>query len=154
MKKNFFFLYTGLSILIAACNNSSDSNGNAVVKTKADTLFEEVMDGHNIAMGKMGKLTTAEQQVNRVLDSISKLPAKAKEAATPYKVKLDSLLTDLKQADLSMNKWMEEFSIDSFSQNIQERINNLSSEKSKVSQVKDDVLNSLQKADSLLKRRF
>jgi hypothetical protein len=155
MEKKLLFLAAGLMMLFTACNNSADtSHGNAVVKTKADTLFDEVMDGHNIGMGKMGKLTRAEQEVGRILDSIGKLPSKARQAAEPYKAKLESLLNDLKQADFSMNKWMDEFKIDSAAQNVEERIKYLFSEKVKVTGVKESILNSLQKADSLLKRKI
>jgi hypothetical protein len=154
MKKKFFLLGAGLILLVSACNNSADPHtGNAVTKTKADTLYDEVMDGHNTGMAKMGKLTRAEQEVTRLLDSVSKLPAKARQAAHPFTTNLDSLLIDLKHADLSMNKWMNEFKIDSAAQNAEERIKYLLSEKSKVTEVKESILNSLQKADSLLKRK-
>ena len=60
----------------------------AVVKTKADSLLDDVDDGHAIAMGKMGRLNRTQQEVSRLIDSIGKLPAKAREAAAPYKAKL------------------------------------------------------------------
>lgn len=138
---------------LVACNNTS-SGTTAEGKTRSDSLLDDVMDGHNVGMGKMGKLTTAEQQATRILDSIAKLPAKAKEAAAPYKAKLNDLLTDLHQADSSMNKWMSEFTMDSAISNAEERIKYLVSEKEKVTVVKQAILNSLQKADTVLKRNF
>ena len=102
----------------------------------------------------MGKLTRAEQRTRRLLDSIEKLPAKAREAAVPLKVKLDSLQKDLSYAEFAMNKWMEEFNMDSALNNVEERIDYLGSEKLKVSKVKEAILGSLQKADSILKEKF
>jgi hypothetical protein len=150
MKKNSLFLLSILVLIIASCNNSAEPAGNAVAKTQADTLFDEVMDGHNVGMAKMGKLTTAEQHATRLLDSIAKLPARAKESAAPLKAKLDNLLIDLKEANAAMDKWMNEFEIDSFAKDAKERIKYLTSEKGKVTQVKESILNSLQKADSVL----
>jgi hypothetical protein len=53
-----------------------------------------------------------------------------------------------------MNKWMEEFNMDSALNNAEERIDYLGSEKLKVSKVKEAILGSLQKADSILKEKF
>ena len=112
------------------------------------------MDGHDIGMAKMGKLTRAEQASRRMIDSIEKLPAKAKQAAAPLKVKLDSLQKDLKNAELAMNKWMEEFNMDSAANDMKKRIEYLKSEKERVSKVKEAILNGLRKADSLMKDKF
>ena len=112
------------------------------------------MEGHDIGMAKMGKLTRAEQAARRMLDSIEKLPAKAKQAAAPLKLKLDSLQKDLSYAEFAMNKWMEEFNIDSAENDMKKRIEYLKSEKLKVSKVKESILSGLQKADSLLKDKF
>ena len=146
------------AISIISCNDSKTTHSGHVKnnepKTKADSLMNDVMDGHNIGMAKMGKLTRAEQRTRRLLDSIEKLPAKAREAAVPLKVKLDSLQKDLSYAEFAMNKWMEEFNMDSALNNVEERINYLGSEKLKVSKVKEAILGSLQKADSILKGKF
>ena len=89
-----------------------------------------------------------------MLDSIDKLPAKAKQAAAPLRTKLDSLQKDLSYAEFAMNKWMEEFNMDSAVNNVKERIDYLGSEKMKVSKVKEAILGSLQKADSILKEKL
>ncbi len=88
------------------------------------------------------------------LDSIEKLPVKARQAAAPLKIKLDSLQKDLSYAEFAMNKWMNEFNMDSAINNAEERINYLQSEKLKVAKVKEAILGSLQKADSVLKEKF
>ena len=154
MKSLFAILFVLAITAMTACNNSADTKNDTVTKTKADSLLDEVDDGHAVAMGKMGRLNRTEQEVSRLIDSIGKLPAKARDAAAPYKAKLESLLEELKTADVNMNQWMESFNMDSAINNTEERIKYLATEKIKVNNVKDAVLNSLQKADSVLKSKF
>ena len=146
------------TISIIACNSAENKhNGhgkNNEPKTQVDSLMKDVDDDHIKGMAKMGRLTRAEQTTRRLLDSIDKLPAKARQAAAPLKIKLDSLQKELSYAEFAMNKWMNEFNRDSSVNNVQERINYLGSEKLKVSKVKEAILSSLQKADSLLKDKF
>jgi hypothetical protein len=156
--KAFQILFVLVTIAIMSCNNAENKHtGNGKdykPKTQADSLMSDVMDGHNTGMAKMGKLTRAEQTTRRLLDSIAKLPAKARQAAEPLKTKLDSLQKELSYAEFAMNKWMEEFNMDSAVNNVKERINYLGSEKMKVTNVKEAILSGLQKADSLLKEKF
>lgn len=157
MKNQFFLVSLVAAAIFVSCNNSENKKNVAAdgqPKTEAETLWKEVMDGHNIGMAKMGKLTRAEQATRRLIDSIEKLPAKAKQAAVPLKLKLDSLQKDLKNAELAMEKWMNEFNMDSATNDMEKRIDYLKSEKLKVSTVKESILNGLQQADSLLKDKF
>ena len=151
-------LFAFIAISIIACNNAKNKhNGhetNNEPQTQADSLMKDVDDDHITGMAKMGRLTRAEQTTRRLLDSIEGLPAKARQAAAPLKVKLDSLQKDLSYAEFAMNKWMNEFNMDSAVNNAEERIKYLGSEKLKVSKVKEAILNGLQKADSLLKDKF
>lgn len=154
------YLILWLAVMISSsigCTNSENKHStheqNNEPKTQADSLMNEVMDGHNIGMAKMGRLTRAEQTTRRLLDSIDKLPAKAQQATAPLRIKLDSLQKELSYAEMAMNKWMEEFNMDSALNNVQERINYLASEKLKVAKVKEAIVGSLQKADSLLKEK-
>ena len=154
MKKMFFFLLLLAFIGLTACNDSKTGDRqSSKSKTQADSLYNDVMDGHNVGMAKMGKLTRAEQTTRRLLDSIQKLPAKARQAAEPLRVKLDSLQKNLSYAEFAMNKWMEEFNMDSAINDMQERVKYLDSEKIKVSKVKEAILGSLQAADSVLKEK-
>lgn len=154
MKKIFAILFVLAALVMTACNNSADTKKEGVTKSKADSLLDEVDDGHAVAMGKMGKLNRTEQEISRLIDSIGKLPAKAREAAAPYKAKLENLLEEVKTADVNMNQWMESFNMDSALNNTEERIKYLTTEKLKVNKVKDAVVSSLQKADSVLKSKF
>ena len=130
------FVIAFFTISITACNSIENKHNNNLQtnepKTKADSLMKEVDDDHITGMAKMGRLTRAEQTTRRLLDSIAKLPSKAQQAAAPLKIKLDSLQKELSYAEFAMNKWMNEFNMDSSVNNMQERINYLGSEKLKV----------------------
>lgn len=160
MKKIFFFFPLLAFVIITACNNSNKNNTGTTdnetntPKSLADTLMEDVMEGHDVGMAKMGRLSAAQNQIQQIIDSISKLPAKTKKALGPYNNDMKMLLKDLKSAKAGMEKWMDEFSMDSSVNNSEQRIKYLSGEKLKVSKVKENILTGLQKADSLIKSRF
>ena len=86
----------------------------------------------------------------------AKLPVKARQAAAPFKNKLDSLQKELSYAEMAMEKWMRELKRDSVidNMNMEERIKYLNSEKLKVSKVKENILKGIQKADSVLNNKF
>lgn len=145
-----------LFITIVACNNAEkkDDKTEVAPQTPADSLMADVMEGHNTGMAKMGKVSSLRNEVQKILDSIAKLPAKAQREAAPYKTKLNVLLEELKAANAGMEKWMDEFNYDSAKNNMEQRIKYLAEEKLKISSIKESMLNSLHKADSLLKAKF
>jgi TolA-binding protein len=157
MKVLLFILTTILFLAFTACNNTAkkpEDAANDPQKAQADSLEKEVLEGHDVAMPKSMKIPALQKETKRLIDSISKLPAKAQEAAAPYKAKLESLFKDLDEAGNAMNKWMEDFNYDSAKDNLEQRIKYLADEKLRVGKVKEAVLGSLQKADSLLKAKF
>jgi hypothetical protein len=148
-------------IFFAACKNADKKKdagkgviGKETPQTAADSLMEAVMDGHNAAMSKYGKLSAMQNEAQRLLDSIAKLPAKTRDAMTPLKTKLTGVVEDLESSKAAMDKWMDEYNMDSAVNNMEQRIRYLSEEKLKVSKVKESILNALKKADSLLKSKF
>lgn len=152
MKK--LLLFASICFLFA-CNSKKGDGGKETAgdnKSLADSLMEQVMDGHDAGMAKYGKMQGYQKQIDALLDSISKLPAKAKEAAAPYQDKLQATRTELATALTQMDKWMEEFNMDSAANDIQKRIQYLTDEKDKVGKVKTLILESVGKADSLLKK--
>jgi hypothetical protein len=160
--KKFIFSISVLFVVLIACNNSEDKTAETPgTKTmqadslkQADSLEKEVMDGHNVGMARMSKMSKLQQEARRLIDSLDKLPAKAKEAARPYRGKLESLVNNLENAKASMNKWMEEFRYDSGRNDLEKRIKYLEEQTIKVSKVKETILGSLQEADSLIKSKF
>jgi hypothetical protein len=160
MKKIFIAALVSVIFSLVACNSSDkkheDHSGHTTntPKTQEDSLFADVMDGHNVGMAKMGKIRAMQAEVRKVLDSIATLPAKAKQAAAPLKDKLDGVAADLNYAEMAMDKWMTEFNMDSAKNNIEQRIKYLADEKLKVGKVKEAILSGLERADSILKAKF
>jgi hypothetical protein len=158
MKKTLYSIV--FTYLLMACNNSNNAgvidnnNSNKSTKTHSDSLMDEVMEGHNIGMAKMSKLNVTKNKIQQVLDSISKLPTNLQKSFTQYKMQLDSTFNRLTFANYAMDKWMEEFNMDSAANNEEKRVEYLESEKTKISKVNEAMISSLQKADSLLKKKF
>jgi hypothetical protein len=157
--KNIIVICLFFAALACSCNNSTKQDpeklkakSDSLFKAKSDSLFEEVMDGHNIGMAKQSRLRALKKHAQNMLDSISKLPAAAQSALSPYKSRLDSLIADLDNSWNGMEQWMDEFKIDSAENNLEQRIRYLADEKLRVGKVKDAILGSLAKADSLLKK--
>ena len=144
-------------IFFTACNNTNTKKGDhstEISKTTADSLYDDVMDGHNVAMAKYGKLQAMDNEATRLIDSIVALPVKAQQAAVPLKTKLIGLLKDLKSAREKMDEWMQLFNPDSAVNNVEQRIKYMAGEKIKVSEIKESILSTLQKADSIVKAKF
>jgi hypothetical protein len=155
MKQIVFVFAVFVLTAISACNNAGEKKEPAPSsKEQADKLEKEVMDGHNVAMPKSEKIPKLQKETKRLIDSIGKLPAKAQEAAAPYKEKLEVLYKELGDAYVSMEKWMEEFDYDSAKDNLEQRVKYLADEKLRVDKVKEVVLESVRKADALLKEKF
>lgn len=155
MKKNIFILSIIVLIISASCNNSSNDNagkGDNKPRTKADSLMDDVMAGHDASMAKMNKLSVLKAKMQHTLDSINGLPQKAKNLSVVLKTGLDSSLSALNGVEGRMNKWMDEFNMDSAVNNMDERIKYLESEKIKITDVRNDMVTGINKADSLLKK--
>ena len=117
-------------------------------KSRPDSLFQEVMDGHDVGMAKMGQISGYLKTLKVSLDSARKQKPPNKNLI----VVMESISTDLNQADYSMNRWMEEFKLDSAENNEPVRVAYLESERDKVNKIRDRILNSLKRADSLYGR--
>lgn len=149
------FIIVLIAIIAFACNNSAEHNHNSREaasgpKTLEDSLYAAVMEGHDIGMAKMGKVKGALKEVQKALDSLNKLPGAKPDK--DYQQSLIDLQEDLNYAEFGMNTWMEEFEMDSAKDNPELRVKYLQSEKDKVTKVRDNILNGLQRADSLLKK--
>lgn len=146
MKKLFFVMIIVLTF--AACNNNATEKQEAT--SIVDSLLEQVVAGHDVAMPKIKKLERLQKEIQAALDSVNKLtPA---QSGIAFKAALDNALKELNYASFAMDKWMQEFGYDSLKNNEAERIKYLQSELIKVNNMKDAVLKSISKADSLLKK--
>ena len=138
-----------VAMLVLACNNNPAKKEDPL-KAQADSLEKEVIKGHDVAMPKSMKIPDLQKAAQKMIDSIAALPAKAKAASAPLKAKLEELVNELNYADNAMNKWMAEINFDSALNNLAQRVKYFADEKIKVDKVKEAVLNSIAKADSLL----
>lgn len=143
--------FIAIIFITIACNQSPSSE-RPRAKSASDSLMNDVMDGHNKAMAKLSRLHETQKKCQQMADSISRLPAGSQKNSASYKIRLDSALSRLNFADYAMDKWMNEFNMDSESNDIDKRIKYLQSEKVKISKVRDVITSSLQKADSLIKK--
>ena len=146
------FLILIFIIATCACNNEQEKSERkdgftTVLNDKEDSLYHDVMEGHDIGMAKMGTMRKQLYRATRELDSINKLPAKGTDQRR--KQALTDLKEDLSYADHAMFTWMKEFNVDSAKSDKTKRLEYLQSEKVKVEKVKANILNSLQRADSL-----
>jgi hypothetical protein len=151
----YFFLPVLAGCLLLACNSSDKkheghNSSDKAPKNLTDSLLKDIDEGHIVGMSKIGKLHNTQKEVQRVIDSIGKLPAAAQEAAATYVAGLKAVVKDMEYADFAMEKWMMEYSEDSAKENAEQRLSYLKEEKMKVDKMKDAILSSLQKADSLL----
>lgn len=142
------------------CQNSSTSTTEGhqhhsaidTPKTPADSLYVQVMGAHDLVMPKMGKVRGAQKRAQAILDSIATLSTSTTASLAAYKKALEALVSDLNYADYAMDQWMMEFNLDSGKNNMEARIAYLQAELDKVSKVKEAVLSSLAKADTVLKK--
>ena len=154
--RNLFILIIAMLTLASfvACSNSSGGdeknrkNGfGDSPKNKEDSLFNDVINGHNIAMARMDRVSNYLIKIQKALDSINKLPEAKLDAN--YQQSLIDLQEDLNYASYGMNTWMLGFKIDTLKGDKDKRIQYLEGEKEKVMKVKEDILGALQRADSI-----
>ena len=147
-----YLLLLALVFGFCACANEPDKSARKdgftpVLNTKEDSLYHDVMEGHDIGMAKMGTLRKQLGRVTHELDSINRLTGR--NIDQHRKQALIKLKEDLSYADHAMFTWMQEFNVDSAKSDKSKRLEYLESEKIKVQKVKENILNSLQRADSL-----
>lgn len=146
-------LLGALIILTTSCNNGATESKDRTdgyskaATTPEDSLFQEVMEAHDTAMAKMGKMVGFRKQFDAKVDSLKKI-----KSGADLQQKFTTLSTELKQAEDNMNQWMQEFSIDSAQDNPEKRVEYLTSEKVKVTKVKNEILSVVAKSDSALKK--
>ena len=156
--RNAIFIVMMGSVLYASCSNSPESGASErkngftpVLNSREDSLFQDVKEGHDVAMAKINELRKYLAEIKHNRDSVNKLPAS--KIDKNYQQSLTDAEEDLNYADYSMFTWMGEFKADTLQNDKQGRIRYLEAEKEKVLKVKENVLGSLQRADSLLHKK-
>jgi len=142
-------------LLFISCNssNTSTKNNNKTTESASDSLMHEILRQHDRGMAKMNKISDAKNRIQHSLDSISKLPFDIQKKSVQYRMGLDSAFNWLTFADSHMETWMNEFNMDSLKDDQEKQIKYFESEKIKISHVNDEMISSLRKADSLLRKK-
>ena len=141
-------------LLVISCNNSNtNTDSTKTTESVSDTLMHDILKQHDAGMAKMNKITETKSRIQQALDSLAKLPTDLQNKSVQYRMELDSVFNRLTFADRHMETWMNEFNMDSLKDNKEEQVKYLESEKTKISQVTEEMARSLQKADSALKKK-
>ena len=150
--KKISLILTVISLTILSCNNNAETKSESAeeVVTKEDSLYKEVIEGHDEGMMKMRRLLASQKAVQQALDSLNR-NTKAK-LNTVYIQQLEGLKEELAQAETNMNIWMESFSPDTMNSDKEKRVLYLEGEKAKVAKVNELINKSIGKTDSLLKK--
>ena len=139
-----FYSLALITLLAAACNSGGPADSEPQ-KSLSDSLLQQVLDGHDVAMPKMMKLQRLQKDAQAELDSLKKIPGNTQRIAL-----LDSTLKNLNYADVAMHEWMEGFKYDSLKDNEPARVDYLKIQLASVNEMKEVVLSSIAKADSVL----
>ncbi|MBO9617440.1 MAG: viral A-type inclusion protein [Niabella sp.] len=150
MKSLLFSLV--VAVVLVACGENQ-SKAKEQPQSKADSLLQAVIDVHDIAMPKTKKMERLLNESKTAIDSIDKLPSAAQKQNAALKARLEAAHAALEQANTAMNEWMNGFKYDSLKDNETARIQYLRDQQVKVTAVKDLVLNSVSKADSILPKK-
>jgi hypothetical protein len=141
-----FISFILLSCVVLSCKNNTSGDAEPA-KSLSDSLLQQVIDGHDVAMPKMMKLERLEKEAQSELDSLKKQSATKNAARIAI---LDSTVKSLNYADVAMHEWMEGFKYDSLKGNEPARIDYLKIQLESVNKMKEVVLSSIKQADSVL----
>jgi uncharacterized UPF0160 family protein len=158
MKKTLVSFTVFLFVFLAACNNAgkkdNDQLSSEKLKAQAESLYKEFLKEHEAGMNGWMQIEGRQKQIKTLLDSFASHPVKNQSTLVSYKSKLKEANADLGNAYEKMNTWMKEMNPDSAENNVELRIQYLTNEKMKGSNITALINNSIQKADSLLKIKF
>ena len=150
----YLIIIVSLFVFIACTESPKPARTDGFTKvlvTKEDSLLQEVMDGHDVGMARMIKLSKYQQKVTHAIDSIGKLPAGKRDKN--YLKTLEELKEELSYAENSMNLWMDGFKMDSLKDQPTLRLAYLEQQRTTVLKVKEAILNSLGRTDSLFNKK-
>jgi paraquat-inducible protein B len=133
-----------LGLVVFACSKGEDQE-----QIQAD-LKEEVRAIHDEVMPKMSEINQMKQEI---LAEVAELEADSlNEESVEKSNLLKSLAADLEDANKSMMDWMRSYKSDLSEFTKEEVLPYLNSEKEKVTEVKNKMLNSIEKAKNRIKK--
>jgi len=155
MKPLLYTFITLLSVIAFACKEANTGNaGNDATKkvmTKEDSAYKEAIEIHDQVMPKLGKLIGYEKKAQQRSDSVAQIIKKSSlPGAKEFKLRVDSLLFELKLAEKGMNDWMEGFTAEPKLPTTEERTAYFEDQKAKALLMKDKFFTALNKAKEML----
>jgi len=138
------FLFVGAFAACAGSTESEEAGTSNALGSPVDSLFHEVMDGHDAGMAKVGRLRKYSQQLAHQIDSITKSSNSSSNITELQRVK-DSL----DRAHAAMFEWMDGFKADTLTASTDRRMQYLQAQKTSVLLVRDRIMNSIRLYDSL-----
>lgn len=138
-----------MTALLFACGSGSPGdthhNNSSIPRSKSDSIYREVMAGHDLAMKKMGTIARYSTLIQQYKDSLAKTGSKN----MPAKSALDSALQGLTAADEAMNKWMVEFDPDKAGADEPAKLIYYTNEKEKITEVEKKMDSSIAVAQKI-----
>src|SRR6187402_1470748 len=93
LMKRVLIIVAAVFVFFAACKDADKKSDNKLpaqaMKEKADSLYTSVIDEHDAGMAGWMRIKGRQKQINGLLDSIAKLPARAQASLADLKVKLN-----------------------------------------------------------------
>ena len=147
-------IITAVALFFTSCSNKQTTgheDHNAAEKkatTREEQLYNEVMELHDAAMPKMGKLIGYKKQVQAKIDSLTiALKNKKDETGHELKRKYEQLKIELDSAENGMNAWMENFNPDPKLPTKADMEKYFEDQKNKAQKMKDNMFKALDKAE-------
>lgn len=153
MKKLAITMFTIICFCIA-CKQTPKTNSNPItekVKTEEDSVYQQVLELHNKTMAKYGKLLGYEKKVQQKVDSIKQYLQKNNcycEGTHDALRNTSVLLTNVKDAEKSMNDWMAQFNPDPTMKTTEERTQYFISQRKLAEFMSKSYFQTLSRADS------
>jgi len=147
--KSLFRFSIVMVVFFCSCGGDNRHDGassiKVTLKSPEDSLFHQVMEGHDAGMAKIGRLKKYSRQLETTIDSIAKNP----KADKSQLLALARVKDSLDAANAAMFIWMDGFKADTLSGAGAQRMQYLKMQKASVTIVRDRIDNSLRLYDSL-----
>lgn len=152
MKKLIALSLVAGALAMGSCGSDAEKakeNADAQVASLGDSLYKQVMDLHDEAMPKMGKLKGLQTAAQAQIDSLTKLK---KADLQPMIDKLTALKAQLAAAEKGMDDWMTQLDMEKVNAAIDEKARYFTDQKAKAQKMRDDIFAALDSAAAVIKQ--
>lgn len=136
--KNIYLFVFSIALLFAGCGKSNqDEQGEEVVASEEDELYDKVMAIHDEVMPKMNDIHKLKKQLEEEIKNSPDLVEERKQ-------QIESRIKQLDEASESMMQWMRQFNPEDYKADKEEYLKYLNKELENVKKVKEDMLHALE----------